>query len=172
MDKKEETYKRLIAENKFKIFSICRYYAPTNEDQKDMFQEILVNIWKSFESFRGESEIGTWLYRIAINTSLNYAGKHYKKMKLNVKMEDVNLTNYIAEDEGSSKLTEEKFNELQVQLNQLSVIDKALMGLILEGLSTKEIADIIGLTEPNVRVKIHRIKESLQIKIKGGRNGK
>ena len=172
MDKKEETYKRLIAGNKYKIFRICRYYAPTNEDQKDMYQEILVNIWKSFDSFRGESEIGTWLYRIAINTSLNYAGKHYKKMKLNVKMEDVNLTNYIAEDEGSSKLTEERFNELQVQLNQLSVIDKALMGLILEGLSTKEIADIIGLTEPNVRVKIHRIKESLQIKIKGGRNGK
>ena len=73
------------------------------------------------------------------------------------------------DDERNEALIKEtRFQELQVHLNQLSVIDKALMGLVLEGLSTKEIADVIGITETNVRVKIHRIKEDLRISMKGG----
>ncbi len=168
MQKKEDRYKEIITENKQKILGICRYYAPTAEDQKDMYQEILINVWKCLDTFRGEAAIGTWIYRIAINTSLTYAGKQYRQMRLNVDVETVNLRNLLSDDDNQVILQEKLFNQLQRELNQLSVIDKALMGLVLEGLSSKEIADIIGITEPNVRVKIHRVKEMLQEKMKGG----
>jgi len=172
MVNKEEEFKRIVEGNKDKVHRICKYYAPTIEDQKDMYQEILINIWKSLDSFRGDSEIGTWIYRIAINTSLTFAGKQYKMMKLNVDIDSVSSINLILEEESDTMLKEEIFHFLQLELNQLSVIDKALIGLVLEGLSTKEIAEIIGITEPNVRVKVHRIKETLKLKIEGGKNGK
>lgn len=169
MNKKEEFFRKTISENQERILRICRYYAPTLDDQKDMYQEILINIWRSLESFRGESAIGTWIYRIAINTSLSYSGKRYKQMKLNVDIEGQHLKNVLDGEDGSRLLADENFARLQAELNQLSVIDKAIMGLVMEDLSTREIADIIGITEPNVRVKIHRIKEYLRNQMKGVR---
>ncbi|OFX89961.1 MAG: hypothetical protein A2W99_08640 [Bacteroidetes bacterium GWF2_33_16] len=167
---KEEKFKLLVEDNKGKLLRICRYYAPSIEDQKDMYQEILINIWKSLDSFRGESKIDTWIYRIAVNTSLGFAGKQYKRMKLNVDIETRNLSAILIEDKDDYKIKEDQLQQLQTELNQLNVIDKALIGLVLEDISTKEIADIIGITEPNVRVKIHRIKETLRTKMKGGQH--
>jgi RNA polymerase sigma-70 factor (ECF subfamily) len=169
MQTKEDKFKRIIEENNGRIQNICRYYAPTPEDQKDMYQEILINVWKSLESFRGDSEISTWIYRVAINTSLSYAGKSYKQMRLNVDIESKSIQKSLIV-ESPDGLKDEQLNLLQTELNQLGVIDKALMGLVLQDLSTKEIADVLGITEPNVRVKIHRVKEMLKEKMKGGRN--
>ncbi|MCK7528831.1 MAG: LuxR C-terminal-related transcriptional regulator [Ignavibacteriales bacterium] len=107
---------------------------------------------------------------MAVNTSLGFAGKQYKRMKLNVDIETRNLSAVLIDDNEDYKLKEEQLHQLQTGLNQLNVIDKALMGLVLEDLSTKEIADIIGITEPNVRVKIHRIKETLRTNMKGGQH--
>ncbi len=168
MTNKEEHFKQIVEQNKGRILRICKYYAPSEEDCKDMYQEVLINIWQSIDGFKGNSEIGTWIYRIAVNTSLTFAGKQYKRMKLNVDIETSNLKSLLDEEKDEFLLKEKKLQELQVHLNQLSVIDKALMGLVLEGLSTKEIADIIGITEPNVRVKIHRVKEELRGSMKGG----
>jgi RNA polymerase sigma-70 factor, ECF subfamily len=169
MINKEEKFQKIVNENKDKIFRICRYYSPNGDDYKDIYQEVLINIWKSLDHFRGDAAISTWIYRIAVNTSLSYMGKTYKLMKLNVDLDTQNIGSLIQEDEfEKKKIEEEQLNLLQVELNQLSVIDKALISLFLEGLNMKEIANIIGLTEPNVRVKIHRIKETLRNKLKGG----
>lgn len=168
MINKEEHFKQIVEQNKGRILRICKSYAPSEEDCKDMYQEVLINIWKSLEGFKGNSEISTWIYRIAVNTSLTFAGKQYKRMKLNVDIETSNLKSLLDEEKDEFLLKEKQLQELQVQLNQLSVIDKALMGLVLEGLSTKDISDVIGITEPNVRVKIHRIKEDLRMSMKGG----
>lgn len=168
MINKEEHFKQVVEQNKGRILRICKFYAPSEEDQKDMYQEVLINIWRSLDAFKGNSEIGTWIYRIAVNTSLTFAGKQYKRMKLNVDIETSNLKSILDDEKDEIAIKEKKLQDLQVQLNQLTVIDKALMGLVLEGLSTKEIADIIGITEPNVRVKIHRIKEDLRSSMKGG----
>mgnify|MGYP001232358892 CR=1 FL=1 len=164
---REERFKRTVDENKEKIMRICRYYAPSAEDQKDMYQEILINIWKSLDSFRGDSKVSTWVYRIAVNTSLSYAGKQYKLMKLNVDIENTNIKNFLSAEFNDNMLKDDQFQRLQTHLNQLSVIDKAIMGLVLDELTSKEIADIIGITEPNVRIKIHRIKENLRNQMKG-----
>jgi RNA polymerase sigma-70 factor, ECF subfamily len=165
---KEDKFKRIIEENRDKILRICRYYAPSIEDQKDMFQEILINIWRSLDSFRGDSKISTWIYRIALNTSLSFAGKQYNQMKLNIDIETPGIGNILIDDSDDTAFKKGQLQSLQTHLNQLKVIDKAIMGLVLNDLSTKEISDIIGITEPNVRIKIHRIKDNLRTQIKGG----
>lgn len=165
--KKEDQFNRLVAENNERIKRICSYYNSNVTDQQDMYQEILVNIWKSLDSFRGDSAVSTWIYRVAINTSLSYTGKAYKHMKLMVPADTCCLSN-ILDDEClvAKQLQEQQFENLQNELNQLSVIDKALISLFLEGLSMKEIASVIGITEGNVKVKIHRVKTQLKEKLK------
>ena len=169
MQTKEEHFNLLVKENQLKILRICRYYASNTEDQKDIYQEILINIWKSLETFRGEALESTWIYRIALNTAMGFAGKEFRRMRIVLDGGEKNLTNLILEDDHDVKIREDQLNALQNHLNQLSVIDKAIMSLILEDLTSKEIAEIIGITEPNVRVKVHRIKETLREQMKGDR---
>ncbi|WP_372651020.1 RNA polymerase sigma factor [Draconibacterium sp.] len=165
---KEEKFNTIVSENGERIRNICRYYNSNVEDQKDMYQEVLVNIWKSLDSFRGDSAMSTWVYRVAVNTSLTFTGKAFKHMKLMVDSDTTNLNSILDDENLKQKLAEEKLLEcMQLELNQLSVIDKALISLLLEGLSMKEIAEVIGITEPNVKVKIHRIKSQLKEKLKG-----
>ncbi len=168
MQRKEERFNLLVKDNQHKILKICRYYAPVTEDQKDIYQEILINIWKSLDSFRGDAQESTWIYRIALNTAMGFAGKEFRRMRIVLDGGEKNLQNLISEDDSEVKLREDQISLLQNHLNQLSVIDKAIMSLVLEDLSSKEIAEIIGITEPNVRVKVHRIKETLREQMKGG----
>ncbi|MDA3880993.1 MAG: RNA polymerase sigma factor [Prolixibacteraceae bacterium] len=165
---KKEQFKQIVDENSERIMRICRYYNPNVEDRKDMYQEILVNVWKSLDKFRGDSKISTWVYRIAINTSLNFTGKAFRQMKLVVD-KDVQNMGLLVDDEVQLKQQyESDLETLQTHLNLLSVIEKAMISLMLEGLSMREISDVIGLTESNVRVKIHRIKEKLKEQILEG----
>ena len=165
--KKEIQFNNILSDHEERIRRICRYYNSNPEEQKDMYQEVLVNIWKSLDNFRGDSLIGTWIYRVAVNTSLSYTGKSFREMKLMISRDTQNLNQIIDDDSQEDKLKEEvQFNQLQNELNLLSVIDKALISLMLEGLSMKEISEVIGITEPNVKVKIHRIKDHLRNKLK------
>jgi len=165
---KEEKFNAIVSESSERIRRICRYYNSNAEDQKDMYQEVLVNIWKSLDSFRGDSALSTWVYRVAVNTSLTYTGKAYRHMKLMVNGDTANLNAVLDDENLKVKLEqEEQLDKLQTELNLLTVIEKALISLMLEGLSMKEIADIIGITEPNVKVKIHRVKAQLKEKLKG-----
>lgn len=134
-----------------------------------MYQEVLINIWKSLETFRGDSSISTWVYRVAVNTSLSFTSKSFKHMKLMVHADTQNLNSLLDEENLEEKLKQEaQLNQLQTEINQLSVIDHVLISLLLEGQTMKEIAIIIGITEPNVKVKIHRIKTHLKTKLTGG----
>lgn len=160
---KEQKFNELLKDNQERIKRICAYYNPKEHEQKDMYQEVLINIWKSLDSFRGDSAISTWIYRIAVNTSLSYTGKAYKNLKLVISDKALNLNILIDDNSIETKLMEEQqLEKLQLKLNTLSVIDKALISLMLEGLSMKEISDVIGISESNVKVKIHRIKNQLK----------
>lgn len=166
---KEQRFNAMITENSDRIHRICKYYNSNSEDQKDMYQEVLINIWNSLENFRGDSSISTWIYRVAVNTSLGFTGKKFKQMKLMVNADTENLNSILDEENLAIKQLEEKqFVLFQNELNLLSVIEKALISLVLKGLNMKEIAEVIGITEPNVRVKIHRIKTELKTKLNGG----
>ncbi|WP_430814659.1 RNA polymerase sigma factor [Carboxylicivirga sp. RSCT41] len=164
--KKEDRFNTIILENDERIRRICRYHNSNQTDREDMYQEILVNIWKSLDNFKGESNINTWIYRIAVNTSLSYTGKSFKKMKFLIDGDTHNLNALIDEEAMEEKMDlEAKLEQLQLELNTLSVIDKALVSLLLEELSMKEISLIIGISESNVKVKIHRIKAQLKTQL-------
>jgi RNA polymerase sigma-70 factor, ECF subfamily len=168
MQIKEERFKILIGEQKGRILSVCRHFAKDLDDQKDLYQEILVNVWKGLESFRGDAQPGTWIYRIAVNTALGFNRNEKKRMQVSVSLDSgsLNVVKGLAAD--SRELEKEKLLEkMENHINQLSVIDKIMVTLMLEDLSHREIADIVGITEPNVRVKIHRIKNFLGEKMKG-----
>ncbi len=166
MERKEEKFKQIVDENGDCIMRICRYYSPNSEDQKDLYQEILINVWKSLDRFRGDSKVSTWIYRIAVNTSLNFAGKTFRQSRLIVDKDIQNLQVLFDDEISTKERYELNLEALQTQLNLLSVIDRAIISLMLEGLSSRDIADVIGLTEVNVRVKIHRIREQLREQLK------
>lgn len=161
MNKKEEKFREVINDNKDRINSICRYYSSTDEDQKDMYQEVLINIWKSLDSFRGDAQLSTWIYRVAVNTAMGFANKEIRRQKIFLDKND-HLQNLMDVDESVIKQKEKLYETLENQINQLSVIDKIIITLVLESVGHKEIASVIGITEPNVRVKIHRIKNELK----------
>lgn len=147
---------------------MCRYYAGTSQDSEDLYQEILINVWRGLEKFRGDAQLSTWVYRIAVNTALSFVNKKNKYLNFNTYLDDAKASNLVGED-GETRMVLDKQLELMADMiNQLSVVDKIIMSLVLEELSTKEIAEVVGITESNVRVKIHRIKEELREKVKGG----
>ena len=92
MSEKEIKFTEIIAANKARIESICSYYAPNTDEQNDIYQEVLINIWKSLDNFRGDAAISTWIYRIAVNTALSYNGKAFKRMELHVSAENQTKT--------------------------------------------------------------------------------
>lgn len=167
--KKEEQFNDIVKDNSEKILRICRYYSPDNDSCYDLSQEVLINVWKNLDKFRGDSAISTWIYRIAVNTCLTFVSKNSKYTGVVLKVDPVNLALLSENDEHNEiedKIKiEEQSDLLQNELNTLSVIDKALISLVMEGLSTREISDVIGITEPNVRTKISRIKGDLRNKL-------
>lgn len=166
MNKKEEKFRKIINDNEHRISGICRYYSSNEDDQKDMYQEVLINIWKSIDSFRGDAQLSTWIYRVAVNTAMGFANKEVRRQNIFLDQKDNSLQNFMDVDENSAKEKEKLFQILENQINQLSVIDKIIMTLVLESVNHKEIASVIGITEPNVRVKIHRIKGELKEALK------
>ncbi|MCK9326056.1 MAG: RNA polymerase sigma factor [Bacteroidales bacterium] len=168
MDNKEKLYKQIIEENQGRIRSVCKHYAGKTGDSDDLYQEILINIWKGMESFRGDSKRSTWVYRVAVNTALTYLNRKNKYLNFNMHWDDGRVCDLVCEDMEEKVRQEAQMNLISNLMNQLSVVDKIIISLMLEELSSKEIAEIVGITETNVRVKIHRIKEDLRSQVKGG----
>ena len=166
MNNKEERFKKLIEDQKERVLSVCRYFSKDQSAQKDLFQEIMINTWNGLDHFRGDAQPGTWMYRIAMNTALGFAGKEKRRMQVSISLSGKDHSTLSDETSGYQN-KENLLAEMESLINQLSVVDKILVTLMLEGLSYIEIAEIVGITEPNVRVKIHRIKNELRDKMKG-----
>jgi len=144
------------------ILKVCRMYCTEKDDREDLFQEIVLQLWRSYPSFKGEAKISTWMYRISINTAITSLRKNSRKpvtQALSVEHENINEIT-------EQRIDVEYARELQLAINILSKIDKALVMLYLEEKSYKEIAEILGISESNVGVKINRIKKKLQELIK------
>lgn len=168
MTDREELFKKISSEQSSRIRNICRHYTPSAENTDDLVQEVMINVWRNLDAFRGESSISTWIYRIAVNTSLSFLMKENRRCNFNLKLQPHHATELLYEDEKEVKIKyEQRANALQDAINRLNVIDKLLISLSMEKLSTREIADIIGITEPNVRTKLHRIREDLKTSLKG-----
>jgi RNA polymerase sigma factor (sigma-70 family) len=151
----------IIKENEGILYKITRVYTDTIEDQKDLYQEIVYQLWKSFDSFKGNSKISTWIYRIALNTSITSLSKRKKKVpQVNL---DVELLHVIEEKDAH---IDEQLELLYKTIKQLNVIEKGLILLFLEGKSYDEIAVITGFSGSNVGTRLSRIKKKLKENIK------
>lgn len=130
-------------------------------DQEDLFQEIVCQLWKSYESFRNESQFSTWMYRVAVNTAIVFLKKEKRKVdKYEIASEN------IRDDEGDSHIKESQIDHFYKAVQKLGKIDKAIIFYQLEGFSHKEIGDNLGISEGNARVKLNRAKEKLKEIIK------
>ncbi|WP_431733021.1 RNA polymerase sigma factor [Flavobacterium johnsoniae] len=136
-------------------------YMDTYDDQQDLFQEIICQLWKSYDSFRNESQFSTWMYRVAVNTAIVFL----KKEKRKVDKYDIASDN-IKEEEGDSQIKESQIEHFYKAVQKLEKIDKAIIFYQLEGFSHKEIGDNLGISEGNARVKLNRAKEKLKEIIK------
>ncbi len=148
-------FEKLIQEHRSTIYSICYMYAPTPSDVDDYAQEVLVNLWKGFGDFRGESNVRTWLWRISINTCITFLRKRKKSVKSISISESISQ---IASDDKDQKQIE----ILYQRISRLDRLEKAMILLWLESMSYDEIAQIMGLTVPTVATRLMRIREKLK----------
>mgnify|MGYP006205234615 FL=1 len=147
-----------IEKHKGIIFKISKMYMDDIDDRDDLFQEIIYQVWKAYPSFRGQSEFSTWLYRIALNTAIIFL-KNEKKRSF---ISSGSYTEYKIAQEDFNNEKEEKLNAMYKAIHQLNPIDKAFIFYYLEDFSGKEIAEQMGISEGNVRVKMNRAKNKLK----------
>ena len=143
------------------INKVIRIYAVDLENRRDLFQEIVYQLWRSFGSFKGESNISTWLYRVALNTAITSLRKS-KKVPEHTELDDQFIS---APESFDASDRSEQVEQLYSAIRSLGEVDRALVMLYLEELSYKEIAEVLGLTEDNVGVKLNRIKTKLRVLI-------
>jgi RNA polymerase sigma-70 factor, ECF subfamily len=153
MENQKQQFINLLEQNKSLIYKFCYMYANESDTPQDLFQEVVINLWKGYASFRGDCKIQTWMYRIALNTCVTFmrkSGSRPKAMPLNEDM--------IVYDDSSDTM---QINELYRLINLLNEMDKAIILLYLEERQYDEIAQIVGISRTNVGVRINRIKEKL-----------
>lgn len=155
MDKKLR-FNELFENHYAKVFRLCKgYFNGSDALASDTAQEVFIKIWESLDSFRGESNISTWIYRISVNTCLLYLRKQStKKEKLTTIFPPIAAEQYTFEEE-------DKLQIMYACIQKLEEKDKMITLMMLEGISYQEISDVVGITQVTLRVKIHRIKKNL-----------
>ncbi|WP_326984107.1 RNA polymerase sigma factor [Chryseobacterium sp. MYb264] len=154
----EQEFLAKIEKHKGIIFKISKMYMDDKDDRDDLFQEITFQVWKAYPNFKGESEFSTWLYRVALNTAIIFLKSEKKRSFIG----NEDFTNYkiVQEDYDSEK--EERLSKMYDAIHQLNPIDKAFIFYYLEDFSGREIAEQMGISEGNVRVKMNRAKNKLK----------
>jgi RNA polymerase sigma-70 factor, ECF subfamily len=161
---KEKIFTGIYDSYKDKIYRICYGYIYEKEQVDDLFQEIMINVWNSLDRFRGESKLGTWVYKVAVNTALLYNKKTKFYTRINLTVNDIS-TNIPAIETDDYKSKEEKLQLLAHSISQLEKNDRLIIALILENLTYEQVSEIVGITPNNVGVKVNRIKKKLLTRI-------
>lgn len=157
----EEEFLKAIKEHQGIILKVCRMYCSHNTEAEDLFQEILLALWKAWQSFKSESKLSTWMYRIALNTSIS----RLRKSGNSIKFDELEATHLALPDTSTFRLDIIYDEELQTAISTLGTFDKAILMLYLDEKSYRDIAEVLGITESNVAVRINRIKKNLKEKI-------
>lgn len=151
----KQEFTRIVKEHKGTIYTVCYMFSKDSEEVADLYQEILTNIWKGFEKFRGESSIRTWIWRISFNTCVSYQRKQSKKVHTIPLTMDIDLFDNTSKDIRQIRM-------LRNRIRKLGPFDRAIVLLWLEDMSYAEIGEIVGISEKNVSVRLVRIKEQLK----------
>lgn len=165
MDNKAEYFKNIYQEVSAKVYRLCLGYTGNREDAEDLFQDIMILIWNNLHTFRNESSVNTWIFRIAVNRALLYVKRRSRKEKLVQTLYQSNHQKIeLSEEIDSKEGKEEIINFLYARIAELEELDRIIISMILEGCSYKEISDVLGINISNVGVRINRIKNKLKNK--------
>lgn len=154
MTDKEAWFRRIIHENRDTIYAVCYMFSKDADEVDDLFQDVLINLWKGLDSFGGRSSVRTWIYRIALNTCISGQRKRKRQHSVPLTM-DINLF-----EDGDDDTLQVKM--LYERINSLGLYDRALILLWLDNMSYEEIGAVMGISEKNVSVRLVRIKEKLK----------
>lgn len=154
----EKDFKQLLEDNKALIIKIAAVYFSDPEDQQDLVQEIAIQLWRSFPRYDSNYALSTWIYRIALNTSITYLRKQKTRQKHMSRLAD-EKTIISWNEEDNSK---EYLKELYRLIENLNPAEKALIILHLDSRSNEEVASIMGISKSNVSTRLNRIKIKLQ----------
>ena len=148
----EQDFSRIVREHKSTIYTVCYMFSKDEDEVNDLFQEVLINLWKGLQNFRGESDVRTWIYRISLNTCISCDRKKRKTIPLSM-----NINPFTDSDDDSRQV-----QQLNRRISQLGPFDRAIILLWLENMSYEEIGEIVGISTKNVSVRLFRIKEKLK----------
>lgn len=155
MKELEQEFTKIVREQKDTIYMVCYMFSKDKDEVEDLYQEVLINLWKSFPQFEGRSALRTWIWRVALNTCISIERKkRRRKDTLPLKM-DIDLYNDNDTDTRQIKMLHER-------INRLGIFDRAIILLWLENMSYEEIGAIVGISEKNVSVRLVRIREQLK----------
>ena len=155
MEQKEQQFTRLIEKHKTVVYTVCYMLSGSREEAEDLFQDVLVKLWKGYDTFRGESDVRTWIYRVSLNTCIN--GQKRKRKGITHIPLSIDV-DFFAEISDRTL----QVRRLYDRINRLGLVDRALILLWLEGLSYEEIGAVIGISVKNVSFQLYRIKEELK----------
>ena len=155
MNNIEWQFTEMVKEYRKTIYTVCYFFSKDSEEVNDLYQEILNNLWKGFKSFRGESSVKTWIWRVSLNTCNNYERKKKSSVQTVPLSIDIDLYN---DDDTHSK----QIQMLYDRINRLDVFDRAIILLWLENMSYQDIANVVGISLSNVTTRLFRIKEQLK----------
>jgi RNA polymerase sigma-70 factor (ECF subfamily) len=167
----EQRFRQCLADHANLMWKVVRAFAAAREDQEDLLQEIALQLWRSLPTFRGEAKQSTWIYRVAFNTALGWKrdekrrhAKHENFFELNGPME-------ISVEHPATTRDQEMVQQLYTAIRQLPKLDASLALMHLDGLSYREMSEVLGITESNVGVKLSRIRKQLAEMLKGADHG-
>jgi len=169
--KKEQLFRTLVNEYGNKIFRICCWYFNDPDERDDAYQEALIRVWEHADTFKGQSKISTWIYRVTVNTclfSIRSEKRRRRHFEAGCSPDDLEVVEFHEDCDPDS---EQKLLFFRGFMNSLDNPDRTLVSLYLEELSTREMAEITGLSESNVRVRIFRIKEQIKKQWEGYTHG-
>ena len=155
MENRETEFEKLVRENKRRIYTVCYMFSDDKDEIDDLFQEVLINIWRGLESFKGDKYLGTWVWKVSLNTCINVSRRKQREVK-KIPL-DVNINLYEDVDAESMQI-----RQLHDRIGQLGYIDRSLVLLWLENLSYDEIGAILGISANNVAVRLVRVKDKLK----------
>ena len=167
LEQPDETgFLKLIEENRPKILKICRAYAWNTSDRDDLYQEIVFQIWRALPGLKERAYAGTWLYRVALNTSISFVRKQAGRNNRATPCGPDDLARRIESAQEPGESDDGRLARLYEAIAQLNETEKALVVLFLEDLSYEEIADALGVSANHVGVALHRAKKKLSVLMK------